>query len=542
MRRTITLPDDDGRSVGAGSVKIDELAQIGPRALAVSYPDTLEIIHRPSPAALLEPAAPSAPARPGALRPAAPPPPPAETEPPGTPSLDDHRSPEPQPTHDLQPAPEPRPTLEPRPGPDQEITRSAPEELELLLQQFRDERQRRRSVRAAKVLVALLAGGLLAVWLLRPPLSGGDENRAQTAFPSLSPSGLLNGKDYRQTDKALRDRLALRQYVVKSVGKTARDQMGTSLNSAVVMGSTGVPFISEDFIFPCQYTFEPAKVDAGLRELQALGRTTGKSIMVAIAPDKSSILTDQLGSRAGSLMACSNDVRRATQSTWTDGPDSPVLYTWKQMLAEQKAHPGQVFQRGDSHWTSQGALVWSKAVINRLIESGEAPASLHKAPIATRVRNETADNDLYRLMGISKAKETVPVWRVNRPQVKITDKVVPSPSGRGIYEFHAVSSGAPLIKGRTLVVNDSFFSRAEGELDPYFSDLKVMHWSDFMTAVQKGNLPHFDRVIIETVQRGWPERAGWLEQGQPVHDALAQELSRGSRTTAVRPPEPAAAS
>jgi hypothetical protein len=335
--------------------------------------------------------------------------------------------------------------------------------------------------------------------------------------------------------------LALRQYVVKSVGQTARDTMGTSLNSAVVMGSTGVPFISEDFIFPCRYDFEPAKVDAGLRELQALGRTTGKSIMVAIAPDKSSILTGQLGSRAGSLMACSNQVRRATETTWPVSPDSPVLYTWKQLLAEQKAHPGKVFQRGDSHWTSQGALVWSKAVINRLIESGEAPASLRKAPIATRLPDEPADNDLYRLMGITRT-ETVPVWQVIRPQVKITDKSVPSPSGRGVAEFHSVSADAPLIKGRTLVVNDSFFSRAEGELAPYFSDLTVLHWSDFMTAVQKGNLPHFDRIIIETVQRGWPERAGWLEQGQPIHDALAAELSRGSRTTAVRAPEPAPSS
>jgi hypothetical protein len=153
--------------------------------------------------------------------------------------------------------------------------RSAPDELADLLQQFRDERQRRRSVRAAKFLVALLASGLLAVWFLHPPKSGDAENHPAAAFPTLAPGGLINGSSYRQTDAALRDRLALRQYVVKSIGEAARDKMGTSLNPEVVMGSTGVPFISEDFIFPCEHDFEPAKVDAGLRELRALGRLTG---------------------------------------------------------------------------------------------------------------------------------------------------------------------------------------------------------------------------------------------------------------------------
>jgi hypothetical protein len=511
VRRTITLSDDDGMEDGAGSVKIGELDELGPRALVVSYPDTLEIIHRQAPVLPALPVLP-APSVPTVLP--APLIAPAPLAPVDPPSLD---------------------------GLAAAIIRSAPDELEALLQQFRDERHRRRSVRAAKGLIGLLALGLLAVWLLHPPRNGGDENRAQTAFPALSPSGLLNGKNYRQTDEALRDRLALRKYVVKTIGETARDKVGTSLNSAVVMGSTGVPFISEDFIFPCQYDFEPAKVDAGLRELQALGRATGKTITVAIAPDKSSILTAQLGGRGNALMACSNRVRQSTEATWPDNASSPVLYTWQQLAAEQKAHPGKVFQRGDSHWTSQGALVWSHAVIDRLITQGEAPASLKKAPVAARLPDEPADNDLYRLMGITRS-ETVPVWQVIRPRVKITAKSLPSPSGRGIAVFHSVSATAPLIKGKTLVVNDSFFSRAEGELAPYFSDLEVLHWSDFMTDVQRGKLPHFDRIIIETVQRGWPERAGWLEQGQPIHDALAAELSRASKTVPNKPPQSVASS
>ncbi len=132
-------------------------------------------------------------------------------------------------------------------------------------------------------------------------------------------------------------------------------------------------------------------------------------------------------------------------------------------------------------------------------------------------------------MGLSRP-ETVPVWRVSRPDVQIRAKSVPSQSGRGMAVFKAWSVSEPLITGRTLVVNDSFFSRAEGQLAPYFSSFTVMHWSDFLTHVKEDSLPHFDRIIIETVQRGWPERSAWLEPGQPVHDALAKELKRASRT------------
>jgi hypothetical protein len=396
-------------------------------------------------------------------------------------------------------------------------------------------------VRAAKVLVALLATTLLAVWLLNPPRSGGTENRAATAFPSLTAGGILSGSSYRQTDAALRDRLALRQYVVKTIGATASNRMGTSLNPEVVMGSTGVPFISEDFIFPCEHDFEPAKVDAGLRELRALGRTTGKTITVAVAPDKSSILSDQLGLRGSALMSCADRVRRSTVETWGARSSSPVMIAWDQLTAEQEKHPGKVFQRGDSHWTSQGALIWSRALIAQLIRQGEAPSALRRAPDAVEAEDEPADNDLYRLMGITR-EETVPVWRVDRPDVKIRATSIPSPSGRGVAHFRASSTTEPLIEGRTLVINDSFFSRAEGQLAPYFSDFRVMHWSDFLTAVETGRTPRFDRIIIETVQRGWPQRSGWLEPGQPVHDALAKELARPSRTAPMTAPEPDASS
>ncbi|GAB6900970.1 hypothetical protein JCM9957A_40600 [Kineosporia succinea] len=523
------------------------------------HPDRLEVVHHPDPEAQpgtgARPTTPDAPRREattdaghteravvadphGGAEPAVDP----DGEPNGEPVIEPASAPEgtPEPQAARAPETEPRRVLEQAPGTPAKPTGTDPEtagpephsatdELDELLEKFRTERHRRRSVRAARGLVALFALALLAVWLLDPPLPWGDENRSLTSFPDVSPSGLLSGADTQQTDAALRDRLALRQYVTEAIGEASRDKLGTSLNPAVVLGKNRTPFLSEDFTLPCKYDFDAARTAAGLDRLSSIAAGTGKSIMVAIAPDKSAIMTDALGSRAGALLACANQVRDETEQTWGAQASGPVVTSWDQLQATQDEDPGSVFQKGDSHWSSKGALVWSKTVIDALIARGEAPADLSGAPDAVQVQDEQADNDLYRLMGITK-KAMVPVYGVTRDDVTIRAHTEESPSGRGVAVFRAWSTTAPMIEGRTLIVNDSFISRAEGLLAPYFTNLEVMHWSDFLTAVQDDDLPGFDRIIIETVQRGWPQRAGWLQEGQPMYEALAAELGTPIKT------------
>ncbi|MCD5315486.1 alginate O-acetyltransferase AlgX-related protein [Kineosporia babensis] len=545
MGRTIILPDDDepenppgvGHRAAESAATFGRLGPVGgpstphsshasgsptgPAAhhsvqrssgLAVrsaEHPDRLEVIHHPAPEARVDnPPATPEPRDCGTTEPEA-------TDPVLKHSTEKHptgsRPPEKQPAEN-QPA-----------EPEEPAPHSATEELDDLLARFRAERQRRRSVRAARVLVAGFAAALLAVWLLDPPMPWGEENRKITSFPDVSPSGLLSGADSQQTDEALRDRLALRQYVTEAIGQASRDRLGTSLNPAVVLGRNRTPFLSEDFTLPCKHDFDPAPVAAGLDRLTGIAQANGKSLMVAIAPDKSAIMSGVLGKRADALLACSEQVRTQTEQTWAADPDGPVVISWDQLQAAQDEDPGSVFQKGDSHWTSKGALVWSKTVLDALIARGEAPGSLAGAPKAVQVKDEKADNDLYRLMGISR-NTMVPVYQVTRDDVTIRAHTEQSPSGRGVAVFRAWSTTAPMIKGRTLVVNDSFISRAEGLLAPYFTKLEVMHWSDFLTAVEEGELPEFDRIIIETVQRGWPQRAGWLVEGQPMHQALAEQL------------------
>ncbi|MFI7588438.1 hypothetical protein ACIB24_15315 [Spongisporangium articulatum] len=438
----------------------------------------------------------------------------------------------------------PGPRREP-PDPPRDDAEPLPRAREpLLLAGFRAELRRRRSVAAARVVTASIAFGLLSVWLVHPPLTGGDENRRESAFPAWASSAsgladrLLDGQQYRDTDAALRDRLALRRYVAEAVGEASSGEAG-SLSPRVVVGDGGMPFLAEDFTAPCDVDFDPAATDAGLRALQALGSRTGRTISVAIAPDKSSILTDGLGRRGPALMSCSDDVRRRTLARWPAGSGTQVLTVWDQVAAAEKAHPGKIYQYGDTHWTTLGALTFAQALVASLVDAGQAPAALRGDPVAKHVDDATLPGDLYRMMGVDRV-ETLPVYKVTRKHVSVTTKVTPTASGRGLVSYTATvddSSDAkvPMVTGRTLVINDSFFSRAELELAPYFSKLTVMHYDDFTTAVRDGSLPDFDRLIIESVQRGWPARAGWLEPGTPVHTGLAAAMSAPARGSDARP-------
>lgn len=402
--------------------------------------------------------------------------------------------------------------------------------LDDLLAHFRARRSHRRSVRAARALTLVIAAGLLAVWLLHPPAAGG-ENRAVAAFPAWRPGDLFAGSSYRKADQALRDRLALRRYVVEAVGEASAKQGGTGLSPGVVLGTDGMPFVAEDFTAPCAHEFTPAGVDAGLRELRAIGAPTGRSVTVAIAPDKSSILGDQLGARGPALLSCANGVRKQTEQTWPAGTGAPVLTVWTELAAAQAKHPGEIFQFGDSHWTTRGALVFAQALVEQLADQGEAPDTLRGDPKGEHAYDEELPSDLYALMGLEKP-EQVPVWKVTRKDVTVETSAEPTASGRGLVTYTTSTTKGKdgtkpaMITGSTLVINDSFFSRAQLELAPYFERLSVMHYDDFLPAVRAGTLPHFDRLIIETVQRGWPERAAWLHQGQPVYEAIAAELAR----------------
>jgi hypothetical protein len=389
----------------------------------------------------------------------------------------------------------------------------------------------RHSVLAARVLV-----GALALLLLTPTLlsirddTDAGENRNPVPFPELDASTVFSTTTYRQVDAALRDRLTLRRQVIKAVGVGGYDGLQSSFNSKVYVGKDGIPFLTDDFTKPCNTAFDVAQADARLRSWEQLAGRSGKDMLFVIVPDKSTVLRDNLGWEGDALMVCSDPVRQQSQARWDGDSIGPVLTLWPQFAAAEKAEPGRLFQRGDSHWSYQGSMMFTREVVDRLVARGEAPPQLRGAPGAVQRPDKRMEGDLYRLLGMTRS-EKVADWVVHREGVSVTTSTIPTPTGRGIRTRTTTAPpGTPLVPGRTLVVYDSFFYNAELQMAPYFQQMTALHWDDFLPMARSGSIPGFDRVIFESVQRTWPQRIMDQLPEPSTTAAITGELSKPAST------------
>ncbi|WP_326551006.1 hypothetical protein [Micromonospora sp. NBC_01813] len=388
-------------------------------------------------------------------------------------------------------------------------------------------RSDRRSFTAARLLTVALAALLLAPTLMsvRSDDEAG-ENRAPVPFPELNTSTVAETETYRQFDAALRDRLTLRREVVNAVGKAGYDGLGSSFTSSVYVGEDRTPFFTEDFTKPCRTPFDAATVDARLRAFEQVARRSGKDVLFVVAPDKTSVLRHKLGWPADALMVCADPVREQSQARWGDDHTGPVVTLWSQFAEAERAEPGRVWQFGDSHWSYQGAMMFTRAVLDRLVVRGGVPEQLRDAPGAQQQADRKLAGDLYPLLGITR-EDNVANWVVRREGVAVETSAIRMDSGRD-QRIHTTSApaGTPMVPGRTLVVYDSFFYVAEAQMAPYFAQLNTLHWDDFLPMARNGQVPEFDRVIFQSVQRSWPQRTVDQLPDPAVTAALQAELAK----------------
>jgi hypothetical protein len=381
----------------------------------------------------------------------------------------------------------------------------------------------RRSVKGSWWFRLGLAALLLVPWVVGAGVAKINENRREAEFPQVDAAALLDTGTFRQTDQALKDRLALKTIVTKAIGASSV-AAGQSLTDRVVTGVDGEAFSSEEFALPCKDTLETTSVDAYLKRWQTAARDRGGDVFVAVAPDKSSIERDKLGAFADDLLACADDARLKALAQWGEDPNAPVMTLWDQLAAQNEKYDGTAYQRGDTHWTNRGAIVFSQSVVERLAQQAGVADTIDYSGDIIDEGTRPREGDLYRLMGAARA-DTVPVVGVDRPGVVVKRTVQPGTTFRGVRTYKAFGTDTEgVIPGTTLIVHDSFFDAAEKQFSPYFEKVVIMHWADLTVAVREGTVPQVDRIVFETSQRGFVERVMVaLKQPQTVA-ALDQAL------------------
>ena len=259
----------------------------------------------------------------------------------------------------------------------------------------------------------------------------------------------------------------------------------------VVDGRDGMMFYGPDFDMACHFG---AKLRNGFQHLAKLARVinrSGRRVVFTIAPNKSMVENKYLGRGQLPHGACDEIGLKQQAQTLDKFADRHYLPLRKGLVKS----PVTPYWKTDPHWTTVGGSVFSgqlAALLNPRVAASQRLVPTEQTILG--IFNET--------MAVNEP-ETAPAVRPGRG-VKV--RTAPgSTEWNGLPELvtdHSwISSPArKTIKGRTLIVGDSFTQYALGTLRPLFHRGHFM-WIDHFTRDQLLEAIGASRtVVIEVAQ------------------------------------------
>lgn len=216
------------------------------------------------------------------------------------------------------------------------------------------------------------------------------EKRERAERPTLA-GGLASVEALPERFEAFfRDHIGLRYRLVQLRHWVKLGLFGESPTDALIVGRDGWLFLADDHAleaYRAERPFAPeelAKWQAFLQELDAWLAARGASLLVVLAPGKTSIYESELPV----------GVVRAGRETRTD---QLVAYLAQTDLAVLDLRPplrdaarrDRVYHKLDTHWNGDGALVAYRAIVERLADPRVAP--LPESALARRVDERSGD-------------------------------------------------------------------------------------------------------------------------------------------------------
>lgn len=363
--------------------------------------------------------------------------------------------------------------------------------------------------------VVLIAGLLVSPWVAKAV--GIDVFRVEperpAAFPSVEAAHLLDAPRFAQLDDYLADRMPLRGNAAQGATRAFAAASGTSPVNNVFIGDHGSLFLSDDFTNPCSVEYSADQLEDTLQRWEEAG--SGREIYLAIAPDKSSILTEFLPDRAEAANSCQVDREAEFIEAFSD--TDQLIDSWQALRdAERPGSPHRNYFRYDAHWTFRGGLVFAEQVVDHL-----APGQFKNADIV-QGRNRRNPGAIARRMGWEEFefRNKLGCARGGTTTATSLDQV----GIHGVQHFQSTGTD-DLIAGHTLVLHDSMMRYAEDPLACHFESLELLHWDDFDTAGFLDRIAGADRIIIQSVQRSIYVRTVDQLLNPAIDEAISQRLA-----------------
>lgn len=321
-----------------------------------------------------------------------------------------------------------------------------------------------------------------------------NQNRPPTPLPEITVEGVLEREVTPQLDAYLEDALIIAPGAVAAEAWTDV-AIGDSPSEEVAIGSNGWLYYSFSLSRPCLTNQDLTTLTETVTRAQRAVEATGRTLIVAIAPDKATIVPDFLPA----VDTCVNEV--ADQLNEVEGPGA-LLTVWDEMRSA-RANERPIYFRLDTHWTNEGAGVMAKAIVEKLMPGGWQDI------VVTKTSTVDHEGDLTVLLGLPSSEPTDEL-AVAFPGSEHTSEVRKLLTGTGAEHDEVVAvdfstTNEPVIDSRTLVMHDSYGWALTPMLAPYFETATFIAETDPAAGHAEHDLAAADTIVHVSVQRSLHE-------------------------------------
>ncbi|MGX6448420.1 alginate O-acetyltransferase AlgX-related protein, partial [Patulibacter sp. S7RM1-6] len=233
------------------------------------------------------------------------------------------------------------------------------------------------------------------------------ENRPPTPVPTLDRGTLGHEATFAQLDKAIVDRLPLRQHAIEARGRLAVDLFHDSPNADVAIGRDGWLYYRPELQTCAVPEYRPAADPADAAEIVA--RTlvaSGRRAGVLVAGSKVATHDDDLRGLDEDDVACVRALEARIHERLRTTPGGLDVQAQLEAL-ERRGRP--TFLKTDTHWNATGREVFVRAVLDRIRPGLADAVGLERGPSVER------PGDLGRFLGLERHDDDETVRAVRTP-------------------------------------------------------------------------------------------------------------------------------
>ncbi|MDD3370309.1 MAG: hypothetical protein PHE27_00640 [Alphaproteobacteria bacterium] len=346
------------------------------------------------------------------------------------------------------------------------------------------------------------------------------ENRRVTEWPRPEANRLLDPGFYEQAASAMRDRLPYRRKWVRLNAFVAYRLFGDSPNKDVLIGKDGWLFLRDDYKALCRTDVTVPVIYKGLSEMASLIRSSGRTFVFAIAPNKAGLYLDSSYPADVPLASCGKAKADDLRQRLKKDAASWYVDVWSEIERRVGSGEKDLYYKTDDHWTDAGGRILASMILKRI-----AP-NLRFENDKIVSSGEKVRGSSMRLMGL-KESEAHTQLAIERPGVTrvVSEMLDAKPGFPQVEHYVHATTKAPLSNKRLLIIHDSFgYFFLDEMLIWYFKDVKVANWSSYTPEILAEAIAAADIIVMETTERDVPFRTDSYYANPDFHKALKAAL------------------